>query len=210
MLLTPFTLAARTSSRRSRREIPSVRDVHRYTGIQGGSCVNRAALNARGWIAREPRRLPAWDKLRSMRALSFAGLLGLGLSIVAACGPSVPPPAPPTVTPPAVTESATDAGAVTAADPEPDTEPKRQRPPVEIINLCKEVAILAYGAPPNFKADNLGRFLGEASGSAPRERDGTLAVTLVDEKGAVLSQVTVSRRMKKLEIGRSCRTLYAH
>jgi hypothetical protein len=148
-----------------------------------------------------------------MRALSL-GLVGLGLSILASCGPSVPPPAPqpPTSTPPAV-DSAADAGAAAAAaaEPEPaDTEPKRQRPPVEIVNLCHDVAILAYGAPPNFKAESLGRFMSEATGSAPRERDGTLAVTLVDEKGAVLSQVTVSRRMKKLEIGRSCRTLYAH
>jgi hypothetical protein len=78
------------------------------------------------------------------------------------------------------------------------------------VNLCHDVALLAYGEPPNFKTESLGRFMSEASGSAPRERDGTLTVTLVDDKGNVLAKVTVTRHMKKLEIGRSCRTLYAH
>ena len=61
------------------------------------------------------------------------------------------------------------------------------------------------------KEDALGHFVGDGGeGRVPRERDGTLPVALVDDKGAVLATVTVSRRMSKLEIGRSCRTLYAH
>jgi hypothetical protein len=82
---------------------------------------------------------------------------------------------------------------------------------VHIVNQCHEVAILAYGDPPNMKPGDLGRLVGDGGeGRAPRERDGTLPVALVTEKGEVLAQVRVSRRMKRLEIGRSCRTLYAH
>jgi hypothetical protein len=130
------------------------------------------------------------------------------LVLLAACGAS-PPPAqklPETATP--VSSAAPPAtGASTSAAPEPP--PQRALPDVDVINLCHDVALLAYGEPPNMK--DLGRFIGDGGeGKAPRERDGTLAVALVDDKGTTLANVVVTRRMKKLEIGRSCRTLYAH
>ncbi len=143
-----------------------------------------------------------------MRALSPAFL-----AFLAACASAPPTNAPSAASNPPHFEdavSSADAGAAPVADPEPEPEPHRPRPPVEVINLCHDVALLAYGEPPNFKTESLGRFLGDASGSAARERDGTLPVTLVDDKGNALAKVLVSRRMKKLEIGRSCRTLYAH
>ncbi len=130
--------------------------------------------------------------------------------LVASCGP---PPAPPLAPdPPGVragAEASGDAGDAPPAEPA-EAEPHRPRPPIEVVNLCHDVALLAYGEPPNFKADSLGRFLGDAGGTVARERDGNLAVTLVDDKGSVLAKVFVTRRMKKLEVGRSCRTLYAH
>jgi hypothetical protein len=129
-------------------------------------------------------------------------------ALLAGCAssPPSPPPAPSTPPPPAAPSTA-----ASAAQPDPEPEPKKQLPNVQIVNLCKDVAVLAYGEPPNMKPDALGRFAGDGNeGSVPRERDGTLAVTLVDDQGNALSKVTVSRRMKKLEIGRSCRTLYAH
>jgi hypothetical protein len=138
-----------------------------------------------------------------MRAISL-----LGLAVVTSCAS-----APPTATAPPVASEApvvADAGPAPVATQEPEAEPKRQRPPVEVVNLCHDVALLAYGEPPNFKTESLGRFMADATGTAPRERDGTLAVTLVDDKGNALAKVSVSRHMKKLEIGRSCRTLFAH
>ena len=129
------------------------------------------------------------------------------LALCLSCGSAPPPPAPA----PAPTASASapvaSASAAPTADPEPE---KRQLPPVEVINQCHDVALLAYGEPPDVKPESLGRFMADATGAAARERDGTLPVALVDDKGNVLSKVTISRRMKKLEIGRSCRTLYAH
>ena len=126
-------------------------------------------------------------------------VLLVALALVAACGS---PPAPTTLTPtPTPTPAPT---------PTPTPTPLRELPPVEVQNLCQEVAVLAYGEPPNLKPESLDRFVGGGNGSAARGRDGTLPVTLVDDKGNALSKVHVSRRMKKLEIGRSCRTLYAH
>ena len=122
------------------------------------------------------------------------------------CASAPPQPSPP----PAPSASAPVASASAAPAAEPEPEPKRQLPPVEVINLCHDVALLAYGEPPDVKPESIGRFMGDATGAAARERDGTLPVALVDDKGNVLSKVNVSRRMKKLEIGRSCRTLYAH
>jgi len=136
--------------------------------------------------------------------------LRFALAFVASCASA--PPAATTPTPPASSSAAaTDAGASPApsASAEPE-EPHRPRPPIDVTNLCHDVALLAYGEPPNFKTESLGRFMGDATGTAARERDGTLAVTLVDDKGNVLAKVSITRHMKKLEIGRSCRTLYAH
>jgi hypothetical protein len=128
------------------------------------------------------------------------------LLCVVACGSApAPPPQPPEQ------PAAPPAPAAPSASPEPEPEPPPSRPlpAVEILNLCHDVAILAYGDPPNMK--DPGRFIGDGGeGKAPRERDGTLPVALVDNKGTVLATVVVTRRMKKLEIGRSCRTLYAH
>jgi hypothetical protein len=127
------------------------------------------------------------------------------LLFLAACGSTPPPPPqpPPEPAPSAATP------ATASAEPEPEPPPSRPLPDVNIINLCHDVALLAYGTPPNMK--DLGRFTGDGGeGKAPRERDGNLAVALVDDKGTVLATVLVTRRMKKLEIGRSCRTLYAH
>jgi hypothetical protein len=134
-----------------------------------------------------------------MRALTF-------FFLAAACGSTPPPPPqPPDTTPPAPPASV--ASAPASAEPEPP--PSRPLPDVDILNQCHDVAYLAYGEPPNMK--DLGRFVGDGGeGRAPRERDGTLAVSLVDDKGQVFAKVVVTRRMKKLEIGRSCRTLYAH
>jgi hypothetical protein len=129
------------------------------------------------------------------------------LALATACG-GTPPPAPAASPPP---PSANAPPAETAAPAQPEPPPSRPLPDVQILNLCHDVALLAYGTPPNMKEDALGRFPGDGGeGKAPRERDGTLQVTLVDAKGSVLAEVQVTRRMKKVEIGRSCRTLYAH
>jgi hypothetical protein len=146
--------------------------------------------------------------MRASRLL--ASLAPSGLVLATSCASA--PPAAPTPPPAATVDAplAVDAGAAAVATAEPEAEPHRPRPPIEVSNLCHDVALLAYGEPPNFKAESLGRFMGDANGTAARERDGTLAVTLVDDKGNVLAKVNVTRHMKKLEIGRSCRTLYAH
>jgi hypothetical protein len=140
----------------------------------------------------------------SVRAASVSGLFVSTFALVVCAPPPVTEPAP---------AAAVVSPSVDAAPPgvEPEPPPKRPPPPVAIVNQCHDVAALAYGEPPNMHPASIARFDGDGGeGTALRERDGTLAVTLVDDKGNPLAVVHVSRHMKRVEIGRSCRTLHAH
>ena len=115
---------------------------------------------------------------------------------------SVPPPVASSAPP-----SASSPAASTAA-PEPP-EPAHKRKPFEIYNACTDVVTVVYGEDPKrFGAGS--RTIAPSSGiEGPREADGTQWVWLLDPKGEPLIKVHMTRGMKRVEVGRSCRTLDA-
>ena len=122
-------------------------------------------------------------------------LLASGL-LAAACAspPNAPPPVVAATIEPAETEPEP------AAGPGPAKAPR----PLEIRNECHEPVIVLYG-------DVLGPssphavIPGETSANAPRGADVTITVWIVDDKDAGLASVQVSRRMRKVEIGKISR-----
>jgi hypothetical protein len=133
----------------------------------------------------------------------MARLIFLGSFVVlaaAACNENKPEPATP-ATPPS------------AADPAPSkaepAEPAVKRKPFEIYSNCSDVVSVAFGADP--KAPNAGRRTIAPSGSieGTRDNDGNQVVWLFDDKGEPLIKVNVTRGMKRVEVGKSCRTMDA-
>jgi hypothetical protein len=140
----------------------------------------------------------------SWRALALWFLAMTAAETGCGCGSS-PPPAP-AAPPPSRPATATEI----APDPEPEepAQPSRPRPPIDIKNDCGDVVGLFYGDPP--KDGPTVRVAAGGTEKGPRNPDGSLVIWIVDEKGFGLANVHVTKRMKRVEIGRSCRTLYAH
>jgi hypothetical protein len=142
-----------------------------------------------------------------MRALIF-----VLASLAIACGNSSPPstPAAPSAAPADSTPPAATASASAAASAEAPSEPPKKRRPLEIHNACNAVVTVVFGEDP--KADTSGK-RSLASGTSidgPRDAEGKMTVHLLDEKGEKVATVHVTRGMKKVEVGASCRTLDAH
>lgn len=112
-------------------------------------------------------------------------------------GAAVNPPAPAASTPP-------DEGAAGSA-----AEHHRGRKPFPIHSSCSEVTTIVFGEDP--KASGAGRrtVASNSSIDGPRDAEGKQTVWLLDAKGEPLVKVNITRGMKTLEIGRSCRTLDA-
>jgi hypothetical protein len=125
----------------------------------------------------------------------------LALLTLAACAHNEPAPA----TPPAEAPPAAEAPAPPA---EPAAEPKRRRP-YEIYSACTDVVTIAFGEDP--KASTAGRrtLAPGSSIEGARDADGNQTVWLLDASGEPLVKVNVTRGMKRVEIGKSCRTLDA-
>lgn len=89
-------------------------------------------------------------------------------------------------------------------------EPAKRRKPFEIHNTCSEVATIVFGEEP--KNPEAGRRAVAPSSTidGPRDESGKQTVWLLDAQGEPLVKVHVTKGMKQLEIGRSCRTLDAH
>jgi predicted small lipoprotein YifL len=124
---------------------------------------------------------------------------------LAACGdkePAKSPEAPP-MDPPS-----TEATPVAEEPPAPAPEPKRRKP-FEVHSSCDDVVTVVFAEDP--KAPNAGgRTIAPGSSiEGPRDNDGNQTVWLLDEKGEPLIKVNVTRGMKRVEIGKSCRTLDA-
>lgn len=86
----------------------------------------------------------------------------------------------------------------------------RKRRLFEITNACTEVATVVLG--PDAKASDAGRRTIHPTSTiddAPRDAEGNQTVWLLDDKGEAIAKVRVSRGMKRVEIGRSCRTMDA-
>jgi hypothetical protein len=137
--------------------------------------------------------------------------------VLAACG-SRPEPAAPSPSDPAHAAdppmtSASAPPAVTAPPPdESGGEPRKgnhPRKPFTIHSSCAEVVTVAFGEDP--KAATAGKRALASNGEieGPRGPDGKQTVLLLDDKGEPIAKVHVTRGMKQVDIGRSCRTLDA-
>lgn len=93
-----------------------------------------------------------------------------------------------------------------SAEPVP---PPRKRRPFEVHSACTDVVTIAFVDDP--KAPNTGKrtLAPNATIEGPRNADGNQTVVLLDDAGEPLAKVNVTRGMKRVEIGRSCRTLDA-
>lgn len=130
----------------------------------------------------------------------FAVVLSIG------CGGGSEPPKTASSAPPATTAEtpeAADAGA--AAEP----APKRHRKPFEIHNACTDVATVVFGEDPKAPNAYQRKLAPSTSGEGPRDDEGNQTVWLLDQSGDPLVKVRVTRGMKRVEVGRSCRTLDA-
>ena len=125
----------------------------------------------------------------------------VAVTVPLACGNQAPPPAPP---PPAAPFSHTAPLDSSAAEPEPV-----KRRPFEVSSACSDVVTVVFADDP--KAPKAGRRTIAPSGSieGPREPDGNQTVWLLDDKGEPLIKVHVTRGMKRVEVGKSCRTMDA-
>jgi hypothetical protein len=140
-------------------------------------------------------------------AFTFASFaFGLACGNTGASGPAGPAAA--MSVPPAASAAPSSAPPSSAA-PEPAPEPGHRKKPFEIYNSCPDVVTVVFGEDPKkFGAGS--RTVAASSGiEGPREADGTQWVWLLDGKGEPLIKVHVTKGMKKVEVGRSCRTLDA-
>jgi hypothetical protein len=116
------------------------------------------------------------------------------------------PPEP--VAPAATAEPEAEGSAAQPTAAQPAT-PARRRKPFEIYNACAEVTTLVFSDDP--KADDSSRrtISPFSTSEGPRDDEGNQTVWLLDEAGEPLVKVRVTRGMKRVEVGRSCRTLDA-
>ena len=128
------------------------------------------------------------------------------LFFVVACGNKEP--ATPATPPAAPEPSAAAPAGEPAASAEPAPEPKKRKA-FEIYSTCAEVVTVAFGE--DAKAASAGKRTIAPSSTieGPRDADGNQTVWLLDTNGEPLVKVNVTRGMKRVEIGRSCRTLDA-
>lgn len=149
--------------------------------------------------------------LRSVLQMTLVGTFPLLLS---ACGddkPAKSPAAPPAASPELAGKSPEPSPepATSSSSTEPGAPPKKRRP-YEIHNGCGDAVTIVFAEDP--KSPKAGRqTLSPSSTMAdgPRDADGNQTIWLVDDKGEGLVKVQVTRGMKRVEIGKSCRTLDA-
>jgi hypothetical protein len=165
--------------------------------------------------------------LRSCLATTTAAaapFILIALIAVAACASacgSKPEPMTPSLSDPAHAADPAAAGSAAmpaaSADPEAasgaagnDDRPHRQRKPFPIHSSCSDVVTIVFGEDP--KAQGAGRrtVAPNSAIDGPRDSEGKQTVWLLDDKGEPTVKVHITRGMKQLEIGRSCRTLDAH
>jgi hypothetical protein len=124
-----------------------------------------------------------------------------------AISPSAPQPLPPTGS---VVASDTPSALPTAtAAPSPNdttTVPMT----IDIHNDCTDSVPLFLGDKPKFGSGTKTSVSSNSTTSFPRDSDGTLTIWIIDAEENGLASVHVTKRMKKVEIGRSCRTMDAH
>lgn len=136
-----------------------------------------------------------------MRRLLFFALL-------AACGGNKadPPPSTPT---PAPTTSVAEKPPTELTDPQNPPAPPKKKRPLEIHNACQSVVTVVFGEDPNAKDAGQRTIAPGSSIDGPRDDEGKVTVHLLDDKSQPIVKVHVTRGMKRVEVGASCRTLDA-
>lgn len=128
--------------------------------------------------------------------------------LMGACGGGASGSSTPRADVPSAPAPAQPPSAEPAAPPPSAAKPHSQRP-LPIHSTCSRVVTVVFGDDP--KAEAGGRRTINENGSidGPRDSEGKQTVSLLDEQGEVAATVHVTRGMKAVEIGRSCRTLDA-
>jgi len=124
----------------------------------------------------------------------------------AACASS-PPAAAPVRAAPAPSEEPAASASGAPATPEPEAHHHR---PLDLTNACPHEVHFYYGEQPG---DGKGQSVTVASGATvpvPRGPDGTVVVWVVDDKGAGLASVPVTRPMRHLRFDPACMKLDAN
>jgi hypothetical protein len=133
-----------------------------------------------------------------MRAASFAFAASAVLALVAC--ETLPPPPPPT---PAPATPATDSAPPVASEaPAAPSAPKQR--PLELTSACPHDLHLYFGGQPG---DGKGATATVSTGQTlqvPRQPDGTNVVWVVDEKGAGLASVNITKHMRHIRIDAAC------
>lgn len=103
------------------------------------------------------------------------------------------------------TAAATPATPATPAEPPAPQEPPRKHRPYEIYNACNDVVQISFGE----DLKNRKTIAPGATIAGERNNDGNMALVLLGENDAKLVQVSITRGMKRVEVGKSCRTMDA-
>jgi hypothetical protein len=143
-----------------------------------------------------------------MRSLSTC-LLFLSIATLA-CGSQKTEPTAPTsgTSEPASTASSSTPTASATPSAEINQDPPKKRKPFEVYSACTDVATIVFGEESNTERGKK-TIAPSSTVEGPRDPNGNQVVWLLDPKGEPIVKVTVTKGMKRVEIGRSCRTLDA-
>ncbi|MEO7111468.1 MAG: hypothetical protein ABI183_13600, partial [Polyangiaceae bacterium] len=122
--------------------------------------------------------------------------------------PSAPQPMPPTSSVVAGSDAPTALPAATSAPSPNDTTMVPLT--IDVHSDCTDSVPLFLGDKPKFGSGTKTSVSSNSTTSFPRDSDGTLTIWIIDDQENGLASVHITKRMKKVEIGRSCRTLDAH
>lgn len=148
-----------------------------------------------------------------MRPLTPSLVVVTALASAACGGGTSSAPQPPAGAP--ATSASSPASATSASAPGPSapadapTPTHAQKKPLEIYNGCRDVVTVVFAEDPAEAGAPKRTIAGFASADGARRADGTQTVWLVDDQGKGLIRVHVTKPMKRVEIGASCRTLDA-
>ena len=120
--------------------------------------------------------------------------------LVAACNDPIEPATP--------RASPTPGGQAVTETPPPEETPAHRKP-IEIHNSCGDVVSLVFAEDPKTPDAPTKTVASNSSIEGLRDPDGTATIWLLDTKSEPIIKVHVTRGMKKVEVGRSCRTLDA-
>jgi hypothetical protein len=98
--------------------------------------------------------------------------------------------------------------ATTAAPAATDVPNPAAKRPLDILSECADVVHIVYGDDPKGTARS--SIAQGGTIEAPRRPDGTQVVNLLDDHDEPIAKVTITKHMKHVVVGRSCRTMDAH